>query len=155
MKIPCGRFFLICLFVCLPFGERCHGQSNDWNAVRQLRPGTAISVKGRFRIQCNFWHADDEQLVCGPRSQGRFLRPPIVLPRFQIHQVRIERADASALAGTAIGAGAGAAVGASSGNGTLTRGGSTLLGAGIGGLIGGVFSREFPFLHGEVVYQKP
>ena len=130
-------------------------QTSDWRAVQQLRPGTAISVKGRFRVQCNFREASETELVCSQRTQGRFLRPPIVLPRAQIRQVRIERAEASALAGTAIGAGAGAALGANSGNGALTREGSTLLGAGIGGLIGGTFGRQFPFLHGDVVYERP
>ncbi len=97
----------------------------------------------------------NKQLVCGQRTQVRFPRPPIVLQRAQIREVRIERTDASAVAGAAIGAGAGATLGATSGNGTLTRGGAALLGAGIGGLIGGVFGKQFPFLHGEVVYQKP
>jgi len=142
--------FLLLVLIVQPWA-----QTSNWSTVQQLRPGTPISVKVRFRLQCNFRHADDQQLVCDERTQGRFLRPPIVLARAHIHEVRIERADASAVAGAAIGAGTGAAVGATSGNGTLTRGGSTLLGAGIGGLIGGVFGKQFPFLHGEVVYQKP
>jgi uncharacterized protein YcfJ len=130
-------------------------QSSDWSLVEQLRPGTPISVKGRLRVQCNFRHADEKQLVCDPRTQGGFLRPPIQLPRELVREVRIERVEASTVAGAAIGAGAGAALGASSGNGTLTRGGSALLGGGIGGLIGGTFSRQFPFLHGKVVYERP
>ena len=143
------------MFILLVWTAQPWAQTSDWNAVKQLRPGTPISVKVRLRVQCNFRHADDKQLVCDQRTQGRFLRPPIVLARAQIHEVRIERADASMAAGAAIGAGAGATLGATSGNGTLTRGGSTLLGAGIGGLIGGVFGKQFPFLHGEIVYQKP
>jgi hypothetical protein len=149
------RTIIIRIFALLIFTARPWAQTGDWSAVQQLQPSTPISVKVRFRLQCNFRHADDRQLVCDPRTQGRFLRPPIVFARAQIHEVRIERADASAAAGAAIGAGAGAALGASSGNGTLTRGGSTLLGAGIGGLIGGAFGKQFPFIHGEVVYQKP
>lgn len=150
-RIPAASILLGSFLAAAP----ARAQTGDWHAVQQLRPGTAISVKGRLRVQCNFREANETELVCSPRTQGRFLRPPIVLPRAQIRQVRLERAEASALAGTAIGAATGAAVGASSGNGTLTRGGSALLGAGIGGLIGGTFSRQFPFLHGEVVYQKP
>ena len=155
MNSRCMCQIVSVIFVLLVLTAEPWAQTGNWSNVQQLRPGTPISVKVRFRLQCNFRHADDRQLVCDERTQSRFLRPPIVLARWQIHQVRIERAEASAVAGAAVGAGAGAAVGATSGNGTLTRGGSTLLGAGIGGLIGGVFGKQFPFLHGEVVYQKP
>ena len=142
-------------FVLLTWTAQPWAQTSNWSAVQQLRPGTPISVKVRFRVQCNFHYADEKQLVCDPRLRGRFPRPPITVPRAQIHQVRIEKVEASTMAGAAIGAGAGAALGASSSNGTLTRQGSTLLGAGIGGLIGGTFGRQFPLLHGEVVYQRP
>jgi hypothetical protein len=124
-------------------------QPADWRAVEQ------ISVKLRIRVQCDFSHATDTALVCEPRLRGRIPRGLMVFRRAAVQQMRIERVEASTVAGAAIGTGTGAALGASSGNGTLTRGGGAVLLGGIGGIVGGFVGKGCPFLHGEVVYQKP
>jgi len=135
-------------------------QTGDWQAVKNLQPGTNISVRtaSPFHNLCVFEHATDEQLVCertprGPR--GAFIPPERVYPRKRIREVRLEHSDAANTAiGAAIGGGIGVAVGASVGNGTLTRGGGTLLLGGIGALVGGAFGRDFPVAHGKVVYRQ-
>jgi hypothetical protein len=135
-------------------------QTGDWQAVKNLQPGTRISVQGghSFHNLCIFEHATDEQLVCehilhGPR--GAFLPSERVYERKKIREVRLEHSDAANMAtGAAIGGGIGAAVGASAGNGSLTRGGTALLLGTGGALIGGIFGRDFPVAHGKVVYRR-
>jgi hypothetical protein len=143
------------LFVVLLLGSVSPAQTADWRAVERLNPGTPISVKNRFRIQCDFIYATKSELACEPRLQGRIPRGPMVFHRNSIHEVRIERVEASTIAGAAIGAGAGAALGASAHNGSSTRSGGAFLIGTIGGIVGGFAGKAFPFLHGEVVYQKP
>ena len=130
-------------------------QTGSWQAVEELPPGAPISVQVRLRLQCNFRYATEDELVCDFREHPRLGIGPMVFRRKTVRQVRMERAEASMLAGAAIGAGVGAAAGASvnpqrSG---YTRGGSAFLLGGIGGIIGGFVGKDFPFLHGKVVYQ--
>jgi hypothetical protein len=135
-------------------------QTGSWQAVKDLQPGTRISVQGasRFHSPCIFEQATDEQLVCeyilhGPRRA--FIPSQRVYERKKIREVRLEHSDAANMAtGAAIGGGLGAAVGATAGNGTLTRGGGALLLGGIGALVGGTFGRDFPITHGKVVYRR-
>jgi hypothetical protein len=134
-------------------------QTGDWQAVKNLPPGTRISVKtGHFFANtCFFVSATDDQLVCERRR--RMIIPPVppeaVYERSRVREVRLEHSEAAnTLAGAGIGAGIGAAVGASSNNGTLTRGGGALLLGGIGALIGGSFGSQFPVIHGMVVYRR-
>jgi hypothetical protein len=139
-------------------------QTGDWQAVKNLQPGTRISVRsGRpfIRNTCFFLSATDDQLVCerAVHARRRMIIPPIppeaVYERSKVREVRLEHSEATnTVAGAGIGAGIGAALGASANNGTLTRGGSTLLLGGIGALIGGSFGRDFPVIHGKVVYQR-
>jgi hypothetical protein len=135
-------------------------QTGDWQAVKNLRPGTKISVQyGRpFHNMCIFEHATDEQLVCERILRGfsrAFIPPQAVYERKKIREVRLEHSDAANIAtGAAIGGAVGAAVGAGAGNGTLTRGGSALLLGTGGALIGGAFGRDFPVAHGKVVYRR-
>lgn len=148
------------VFAAVLLASTALAQTGDWQAVKNLRPGTKISVQGghSFHNLCIFEHATDEQLVCehilhGPR--GAFIPSERVYERKRIREVRLEHSDAANMAtGAAIGGGIGAAVGASAGNGTLTRGGGALLlGAG-GALIGGAFGRDFPVAHGKVIYRR-
>ncbi len=134
-------------------------QTGDWQAVKDLRPGTKISVQyGHFHNLCIFEQATDEQLACdhvfhGPR--GAFTPLERVYERNKIREVRLEHSDRANMAtGAAIGGGVGAAIGASSGNGGLTRGGTALLLGTGGAIIGGFFGRDFPVMHGKVVYRR-
>ena len=139
-------------------------QTGDWQAVRNLPPGTRISVRSNHlfvRNTCFFLSATDDQLVCerALHSRRRMIIPPIppeaVYQRSRVREVRLEHGeDANMLAGAGIGAGVGAALGAGVNNGTLTRGGGALLLGSLGALIGGSFGREFPVIHGKIVYRR-
>lgn len=139
-------------------------QTGDWQAVKNLPPGTRISVRSNHlfvRNTCFFLSATDDQLVCerALHSRRRMIIPPIppeaVYQRSRVREVRLEHGeDANMLAGAGIGAGVGAALGAGVNNGTLTRGGGALLLGSLGALIGGSFGREFPVIHGKIVYRR-
>jgi hypothetical protein len=139
-------------------------QTSGWQAVKNLQPGTRISIRTDhlfIRNTCFFLSATDDQLVCerAVHSRRRMIIPPIppeaVYERRRVREVRLERSEAAnTMAGAGIGAGIGAALGASSNNGTLTRGGGALLIGGLGALVGGSFGREFPVIHGKVVYRR-
>ena len=144
-------FFLVMLLLASNAGA----QTGDWQAVKELPPGTPISVKGRdviIRNQCTFRAANDYRLVCEGMSP---MIPPLVYPRDQVRQVRLERSNAAKVAtGALVGIGIGVTLGAlgSDRSGT-TRGGRMIIGGGILGLIGGAFGRMFPVVHGPVIYR--
>ena len=139
-------------------------QTGNWQAVQDLQPGTRISVRANHsfgRNPCFFLSANDEQLVCERvlHSRRRMIISPIppeaVYQRSRVREVRLEHSEAAnTMAGAGIGAGVGAALGASVNNGTVTRGGGALLLGGLGALVGGSFGREFPIIHGKVVYRR-
>jgi hypothetical protein len=147
-------------FAAVLLASTATGQTGDWQVVKNLQPGTKISVQGghSFHNLCVFEHATADQLVCehirhGPR--GAVLPSERVYQRGTIREVRLEHSDTANIAtGAAIGGGIGAAVGASAGNGTLTRGGGALLLGGIGALVGGTFGRDFPVTHGKIIYRR-
>jgi hypothetical protein len=152
-------------------------RKRSWQAVEKLPPGASISVKSDWlRTQCTFVRAADEELVCRPippmqppyrpwpPSPVPFPYPPAPPPppplafydRKDVLEVRLEHSVAvNVLTGVVIGAGAGAGLGAAAnGHGTLTRGGSALLGGLIFGLIGGVIGRNSPPFHRGVIYKR-
>jgi hypothetical protein len=139
-------------------------QSRDWQAVKHLQAGNRISVRSDrsfVRNTCFFLRATDDQLVCerAVHSRRQVIIPPIpseaVYERSRVREVRLEHSEAAnAMAGAGIGAGMGAGLGASANNGTLTRGGGALLLGSIGAVIGGSFGRDFPVIHGRVVYRR-
>ena len=146
------------------FASAAQAQTGDWQAVKNLQPGTKISVRSDhsfIRNACFFLSATDEQLVCerAVHARRRMIIPPIpseaIYERNRVREVRLEHSEAAnTMAGAGIGAGIGAALGASANNGTMTRGGSTLLLGSFGALIGGSFGKEFPVIHGKVVYRR-
>jgi hypothetical protein len=136
-------------------------QTGNWQAVKQLEPGTKISLQSDhlwLHSTCYFQRATDDQLFCERilRGVSRVLIPPdAVYERKKIREVRLEHSDRSnAATGAVIGGGIGATLGATRGNGTLTpEGGALLLGT-TGALIGGAFGRDFPIFHGKVIYRR-
>jgi hypothetical protein len=146
--------------VCLLFAAGAQAQKGDWQAVKELAPGTTISIKsGHFFGHdplCIFERATNDRLECELVLRGPsriFLPSDAVYNRNRILEVRIEHSeDWNVLTGAAIGGGIGATVGAVSfryarGPGALLYG---LGGAGIGGLLG----RDFPVFHGKVIYRR-
>jgi hypothetical protein len=139
-------------------------QTGDWQSVMDLQPGTSISVKaGHFFAHnlCTLQSVNDETLVCEriQHGPGAFRVSPVHVFRYNrkiVREVRLEHSDeANTALGAAVGAGAGVAIGASlSPQRTgYSRGGGALLLGTIGGLMGGVFARDFPIVHGRVVYK--
>ena|ERR1700722_679701 len=136
------------------------GQAGDWQAVKDLQPGTKISVLYGvpFHVLCVFDHATDEQLICervlhGPH--GGFGSRERGYRRDNIKEVRLEHSDAANIAtGVAIGGGIGVAVGVGTGRNATRRGEGGLLLGGLGALFGGAFGRDFPIAHGKVIYRQ-
>jgi hypothetical protein len=136
-------------------------QKGDWEAVKNLPPGTPISVKyGHFLIhnRCLFQKATDDRLFCVRLLYGAsavFVPPDAIYERKKIREVRLEHSDASNMAvGAAIGAVVGGALGAAGSADTHVRARVTLgllLGGG-GAVIGGFLGRDFPIRHGKVIY---
>lgn len=145
------------MLLLLVLASGAQAQIGNWRAVRNLAPGSSISVKARHRLRCIFEDATDETLVCKRIPHGLVPIDPaeITFDRRNIREVRLERSsNANVATGAAIGVGAGAAIGASNGNGTLTREGSALLLGSIGGIVGYFVGKEFPILLGKIVYQR-
>jgi hypothetical protein len=74
------------LSAALLLASTAPAQTGDWQAVKNLQPGTKISVHsaGPFHNLCVFERATDEQLVCehilhGPR--GAFIPSEYVYER--------------------------------------------------------------------------
>jgi uncharacterized protein YcfJ len=125
--------------------------------VKNLWPGSTISVRATHRIKCIFRLATDDALICDPIQRGLILLGPteVTIDRKSVREVRREHSEgANEVAGAAIGAGIGAVIGASTGNGTVTRGGGALLLGGIGGLIGGFAGKDFSILPGKIIYRR-
>ena len=135
-------------------------QQGDWQSVKNLVPGTRITVRERhpFHSMCIFQRATDEELFCERilRGSSRVLIPPeAVYDRNKVREVRLEHSDAAnAATGAAIGGGVGAAIGASAHSTSLTRPGSALLLGTGGAIIGGFFGKDFPLTHGKVIYRQ-
>ncbi len=139
-------FYLLMIILALSSGAVA--QAGDWEAVRALAPGTQISIKTRLRNSCKFERATDTTLVCDPELPG-FTH--LTFNRKRIRQVRLEHHDDT---NTAIGIGVGAGIGAAVGASGRDRGGSAIVGAVGGALIGGFFNRAFPITHRRVIYKR-
>ncbi len=151
---------VVLVVIALTWSARA--QTGDWRTVKRLPPGTRISVKaGRSPIHsiiCLFERASDDTLVCERVLSGstrRVVPPEAVYERAGVREVRLERSDASNIAvGAVLGGGVGATLGATTTRDRTARGAGALL-LGIGGAaLGGYLGKEFPILHGEVVYRR-
>ncbi len=151
---------LLALFV---LASNAQAQKGDWRAVKQLAPGTPISVKyGRFFVhdRCIFQSATDDVLVCERILYGTsriFIPPEAVYRRKLVREIRLEHSDASnAAVGAAIGGSIGAALGAAAPSNASARArlsAGLLVGTG-GALVGAFVGRDFPIRHREVVYRQ-
>ncbi len=140
----------------LVLASAAQAQAGDWRALEHLAPGSRISVKIRFHVLCDFRGATDTILVCEPVRRRTLIGPGVVtFDRKRIREVRLEHSDeANTAIGATLGATVGAAVGASLRSTSLTRGGSALLLGGAGAIGGGFAGRDFPILHGKVIYKR-
>ena len=168
------RYSLLAASLVFPASSAIAGQVSaprslrDWAAVRQLAPGTAISVKLRHRTFCAFREASERELTCDVYQPPLpLLVGPIVFPRFPaygpqtaifsrdaVQELRLEHRAGSIAAGAAIGTVAGAVTGANTGSGSLTPSGGAVVLGGIGALVGGLVGRSTSFIHGKVIYRR-
>lgn len=147
----------------LLLGTYAQAQNGDWQAIKELAPGTPISVKyGRFWVhnRCIFESATDDVLVCERVLYGTarlYIPPEAVYRRKLIQEVRLEHSDASNIAvGALIGGGVGAALGATGSGDRSVRARADLgflVGSG-GAALGGLIGRDFPIRHGKVIYRR-
>lgn len=89
------------------------GRSGDWQAVKNLLPGTRISVKTGHRYRCAVEGVTDEELLCEAHVPRSFRMNTLVIRRREIHEVRIlphPNQTKDMWMGAGIGAGAGAVV---------------------------------------------
>jgi len=131
--------------------------TGDWQTVKNLAPGTRISLKSNVRLLCVFESATDDVLICEPALIGTSITNPVPLhyQRAKVREVRLEFSDSeNAALGAVVGGGIGATLGAIGGGQTPTRGGAALLGGALGALIGGIAARNFPIRHSTVIYRR-
>jgi hypothetical protein len=147
------------LLVLLLNVSNARAQKGDWQAVKDLAPGTRISVKMSLRMICFIVRATEEEVVCASHLHGPVgtISYDRRYDRQRIREVRLELSEETGVAvGALVGAGAGAVVGAVAGGrgGNVTRTGGAVLAGAIGAILGGALGRDFPVVHGQVVYKR-
>jgi len=140
---------MVCsLLSALLFLSSCQAQNGDWKAVQDIPPGSLISVKTQFgTTKCAFEIAGDTELYC---ERGTFHRQ-------SIRRVRLERPNASAVLGAAIGMGIGLGVGVAATKSSRDAESRVYGPAGVailGGIVLGTIMHVNPVVHGKVVYQR-
>ncbi len=141
-----------------PAQDRRRGGAGDWSVVKNLMPGTRISVKTHHRYRCLVENVTDDELVCGTHAPFRSIT--LMIRRSEIREIRVAphpNQAKDAWIGAGIGAGAGAVLG-----GTQSRdypgfnafvGG--LAGALPGALIGGMVPIfQVVFQRGKIIYKR-
>lgn len=149
------RYVAIAL-VTLAASSWAQKQNSDWQVVKNLAPGTQISVQvGRFApvLKCHLEDVTDDELTCA--LGWPVPMRAITYARNRIRAVRV--AHNTALIGLAVGAGTGFVIGlAQDPRPGLGRGGDAVISAGLLGLLGaglgGILSPLFP---GRVIYRAP
>lgn len=146
------RFYLL-LASTLPIAFLAcpaRAQIGTWDDVRNIQPGSYISVKtDHYNVKCLFHHASDTDLWCKDQFYVRRA----------IHEVRLENRAGSAFVGALLGAGVGAGAGIA-----LARVHDPKdpeaqvyypLYLGIGGMIlGARVMGSKSMIHGKVVYRR-
>ncbi|MBV9301215.1 MAG: hypothetical protein JOY62_08120 [Acidobacteriaceae bacterium] len=131
------------------------GQTDDWQAVEKLAPGTSISIVKRVRQGCELVKVTDAQLACD-RHIGQDERA-LVFARDEVREVRLEEPeDNRVIAGAIIGAAAGGLIGFAGGSQARdpeARGYARVYGIPLGAVIGGLIGHSI-HRHGAVVYRR-
>ena len=147
---------LLAALLLLPNAQ---AQTRDWQAVRNLRPGTRIMVKAEHRYPCSFLSATEHELSCEVPQHWRIGLPAqMIFSRAEIREIRKEPNQAKdAWIGAGIGGTAGAvAAGSSSrdypGFHAFVGG---LAGAGAGALVGATVPIFQVLFHGgKLIYKR-
>lgn len=129
-------------------------QTNQWQNVEKLAPGTPISVVKRARQGCELVGVTDLELTCD-QDIGQVTRRLVFL-RDQVREVRLEVPEHNRMiAGALVGAALGGLLGllAQQSSDPETRGYARVYGIPIGALVGGAVGRHI-HRHGAVVYRN-
>ncbi len=88
----------------LIMASRTQAQTGDWQAVENVRPGSRISVRAKYRVRCIFQRATQDELVCERIQSGliRISLSEITFDRWSVREGRLEPSDE---ANAAVGAG--------------------------------------------------
>jgi len=135
------------------------GQARDWQAVKNLSPGTEIFVKTQRRYRCVVEEVTDDELVCEEHG-GWFRVSTLMIRRSEINEVRV-RPHPNQAKDAWIGAGIGAGTGAIAA-GTTSRDypGFHAFVGGSGGAMGGALVGatvpifQLIFQRGKIVYKR-
>ena len=100
-------------------------KTGDWGAVKNLRPGTRISVKTQHRYHCMLITVTDDELYCEAHVPRSFRLITLAIRRSEIHEIRISP-HPNQTKDLWIGAG---------------------IGAGTGAIAAGTTSRDYPCAH--------
>jgi hypothetical protein len=150
------QLFAIMAGLCSAFAP-LSGQSNDWQSVEKLAPGTSISVvKKNVRQGCELVQATDTELLCDEGFGGIWRRR--TFQRDEVREVRLEEPRHNKMIlGAVVGAAVGGLIGfvaAGQSSDPEARGYARAYGVPLGVLFGGLVGREI-HLHGPVVYRQP
>ena len=147
----------------LTFVSSLQAQTGDWQAVKNITPGSPTAVNAQRRYHCDFEYATDDKLVCTVYRRRPFGSPTssaITISRAAIREVRTlpdPDLDRGALIGAGIGGGTLAVAAAI--NGGPNRGVAAffafLAGAFVGYIVGGMVPIfQVMFQRGKVVYKR-
>jgi hypothetical protein len=135
-----------------------NAQTNDWQTVQGIAPGSSISVtvfKHRGRRECELLRVSESDLAC-ELERGHFSKRLVFL-RDDIREVRLERPDNHhMIAGAVIGGAAGLAIGVLASARSVdpeSRSADPAFGALLGTAIGAGVGRAI-HQHGSVLYQR-
>jgi hypothetical protein len=155
-RVPRVIGALLAALLVLPNAQ---AQMRDWQAVRNLRPGTRIMVKVEHRYPCSFLSATEDEVSCEVPQHWRLGLPAqMTFSRAEIREIRKEPNQAKdAWIGAGIGAGAGAVAAASTSRSFPGFHGFVggLAGAGAGALVGATVPIFQVLFHGgKLVYKR-
>jgi len=136
------------------------GVSGDWQAVKNLMPGTRISGKTGHRYLCAVEEVTDEELLCEAHLPRSFRMNTLVIRRSEIEEVRIlphPNQTKDMWIGAGIGAGAGAVVAGT--NSGAYPGAHAFFGGLAGALPGAIVGEMVPifqviFQRGKIIYKR-
>ena len=147
-----------CMFALLIAASSAQAQTGDWQAVKNLKPGSQVIVKAQRGYSCSVEGANDDQLVCEVQEHRSLRTSTLTIPRAEVREVRVLPNQAKdAWIGAGIGAGVGAIVAGSASRASPGANAffGALGGAGLGALVGAMVPLfQFIFQRGKIIYKR-
>src|SRR5437870_13133404 len=79
-----------CMFALLIAASSAQAQTGDWQAVKNLKPGSQVIVKAQRGYSCSVEGANDDQLVCEVQEHRSLRTSTLTIPRAEVREVRSE-----------------------------------------------------------------